>query len=62
MNPAILNGILQTVPIWSLSLIAFIPLTAKLLNHNKEIKSGVVSWDLWSSYIQLFVFVFLHRF
>ena len=40
---SILKGILQLSPLWSLSLLAFIPLTAKLLNNNKELNSSVVS-------------------
>ena len=40
---SILKGILQLAPLWSLSLIAFIPLTAKLLNNNKEPRAEVVS-------------------
>ena len=43
MSPAIFKGIVQLSPLWALSLIAFIPLTAKLFNHNKEFKAEVVS-------------------
>lgn len=39
----VFKGILQLAPLWSLSLIAFIPLTAKVLNKNKELNAGVVS-------------------
>ena len=39
----ILKGLVQTAPLWSLSLLSFIPLTAKVLNGNKELQKGVVS-------------------
>ena len=42
MNPY-LQLFIQLAPLWSLSLIAFIPLTAKVLNNNKELRAGVVT-------------------
>ena len=43
MNPELLKDLLQLSPLWALSLLAFIPLTAKVLNGNKELKAEVVS-------------------
>ena len=40
---SILKEIFQLSPLWSLSLLAFIPLTAKVLNNNRELKPEVVS-------------------
>ena len=40
---SLLRGVFQLAPLWSLSLIAFIPLTAKVLNKNKELRAEVVS-------------------
>lgn len=40
---SVLKEIFQLSPLWSLSLLAFIPLTAKVLNNNRELKSEVVS-------------------
>ena len=55
-----LKGLIQTAPLWSLSLMAFIPLTAKVLNENEELKpevvSGIYSLAILSS---LFLFLFL---
>lgn len=56
----ILKGIIQLAPLWSLSLIAFIPLTAKVLNNNKELQAGVVSAIYGSAMLtSLFLFFFL---
>jgi len=41
MNDFLTSAILLS-PLWTLSLLAFIPLTAKVLNQNKELKSEVV--------------------
>ena len=41
MNP-LLKQIFLLSPLWSLSLMAFIPLTFKMFNHNKEFKPGLV--------------------
>ena len=41
MNDLISSVILLS-PLWTLSLLAFIPLTAKVLNHNQELKQEVV--------------------
>ena len=38
-----LNSAILLSPLWTLSLLAFIPLTAKVLNQNRELKSEVVS-------------------
>ena len=60
MSPEFLKAFLQLSPLWSLSLISFIPLTAKVLNGNKELKaevvSGIFGLGLISSML-LFVFV-----
>lgn len=54
----ILKGLIQLSPLWSLSLIAFIPLTAKVLNNNKELKpefvSGIYSLAVLSSLLLFF--------
>lgn len=42
MNDFLSSAILLS-PLWTLSLLAFIPLTAKVLNQNRELKSEVVS-------------------
>lgn len=42
MNPERIKDILQLSPLWSLLLLAFIPLTVKVLNHNRELKAEVV--------------------
>ena len=39
----VLKGILQLSPLWSLSLMACIPLVVKVLNHNEELRAGLVS-------------------
>ncbi|MDE0092037.1 MAG: NADH-quinone oxidoreductase subunit N [Oligoflexia bacterium] len=41
MSP-LLKQVFLLAPLWSLSVMAFIPLTAKLLNNNKELKKGLV--------------------
>ena len=38
---SILKELIQLSPLWSLSLIAFIPLTVKALNQNRELKPGL---------------------
>lgn len=38
----LLKEMIQLSPLWSLSLMAFVPLTAKLINDNKEMKAGLV--------------------
>ena len=38
-----LNSAILLSPLWTLSLLAFIPLTAKVLNQNRELKPEVVS-------------------
>ena len=38
-----LNSAILLSPLWTLSLLAFIPLTAKVLNQNRELKTEVVS-------------------
>jgi len=43
MNPVWIKNIIQLSPIWSLLLLAFVPLTAKVLNHNKELKAEITS-------------------
>lgn len=43
MNLDLIKGLIQLSPLWSLSLLSFIPLTAKVLNNNKELKAEVVS-------------------
>ncbi len=60
MNPSILKGIIQLSPLWSLSLIAFIPLIAKMLNNNKELRAEVVSsiYGL-AIFISAFLFFFI---
>lgn len=56
----ILKGILQLAPLWSLSLIAFIPLTAKVLNNNRELRAEVVSGIYGLAILtSLFLFFFL---
>ena len=57
---SVLKGIIQLSPLWSLSLMAFIPLTAKVLNGNKELKSEVVSGIYGLAVLNsLLLFVFL---
>ena len=59
-SPLILKGFLQTAPLWSLSLVAFIPLTAKVLNGNKELKAGLVSGIYGLAiFTSLFLFFFI---
>ena len=41
MKELVLKGLIQLSPLWSLSLLAFIPLTAKMLNQNREIRPGL---------------------
>lgn len=57
---SLLKGLIQTAPLWSLSLISFIPLTAKVLNRNKEhqafVVSGVYALAIFTS---LFLFFFI---
>ena len=54
------QDLLQMAPLWSLSLMAFIPLTAKVLNKNTELNPAVVSslyaLAILTSFI-LFVFI-----
>ena len=61
MNSAVLlKGLVQLSPLWSLSLLAFIPLTAKLLNDNKELKAGIVAGIYaLSVFCSLLLFVFI---
>lgn len=40
---SILSGLFQTAPLWSLSLLSFVPLFLKVLNNNKEAHRAVVS-------------------
>ena len=60
MNSSILQGILQLAPLWSLSLMAFIPLIAKVLNANKELRAGVVS-GIYGLAILTSLFLFLFK-
>ena len=57
---SLLKGLFQTAPLWSLSLMAFIPLTAKVLNKNRELQpavvSGIYALAIFSS---LFLFLFI---
>ncbi len=56
----LLKDLIQLSPIWSLSLMAFIPLSAKVLNNNKELKAGSVSGIYGLAiFSSLFLFVFL---
>lgn len=60
MSVDFLKGLVQLSPLWSLSLLAFIPLTAKLLNGNKELKPWIVSSIyVLSVFCSLFLFVFI---
>ena len=60
MSATLLKGLIQLSPLWSLSLLAFIPLTAKLLNNNKELKSWIVSGIYGLAvFCSLFLFVFI---
>ena len=41
MKDLFIEGLIQLSPLWSLSLLAFIPLTAKMLRQNRELRSGL---------------------
>lgn len=43
MNSELIKGLIQMSPLWSLLVLAFIPLTAKVLNQNTELRAEVVS-------------------
>ncbi|MCZ0932355.1 MAG: NADH-quinone oxidoreductase subunit N [Oligoflexia bacterium] len=62
---SILKQVLLLSPLWSLSVMAFIPLTAKLLNNNKELKREVVCFiyalNLLTSLALFFVFGFNNK-
>ena len=54
----ILKQVFLLSPLWSLSLLAFIPLTAKLLNDNKELKQELVCFIYALAFLASF-FLFL---
>jgi len=55
-----LNSAILLSPLWTLSLLAFIPLTAKVLNQNKELKPEVVSLIYFMTFLlSLVLTVFL---
>ena len=56
MSP-LLKQVFLLSPLWSLSLMAFLPLTFKLLNNNKELKRGLVCF-IYALAILLSLFLF----
>ena len=62
---SILEQALLLSPLWSLSVMAFIPLTAKLLNNNKELKREIVCFiyalNLLTSLALFFIFGFNNK-
>ena len=61
MSP-LLKQVFLLSPLWSLSLMAFLPLTFKLLNNNKELKRGLVCFiyalAILLSLVLFFIFSF----
>ncbi len=57
---SILKGFLQLAPLWSLSFLAFIPLTAKVLSGNKELRPGALAGIYGMAILSsLFLFIFV---